>query len=331
MQIRAAEKEDIPAIVELLKISLGESLMPKSETYWRWKHVDNPFGASDVLLAFEDKQLVGVRAFMLWSWQRGDERIRAVRAVDTATHPDFQGKGIFSKLTMALLKEYQSSDRSLVFNTPNDKSLPGYLKMGWELAGQLPIRIQIRRPVSVVMAMLKKGKDDGRDDNKAIGGPTGLAFLDHAGLPGLLERSRQFHAGSFHTPHTVDSLRWRYKEVPVAQYGAVAEEGQGLNGLFIYRLKHSRMGLELRVTDCFVDAVDVLPLMKRKLAERAREHGADYISETGVGNSFITTGLLSLKRNIGPMVTVRNISMKDMAAFKGLSHWHASVGDLELF
>jgi predicted acetyltransferase len=331
MQIRAAGKEDIPQIVELLKMSLGESLMPKSETYWRWKHVDNPFGESDVLLAFEDDQLVGVRAFMQWSWQRGEERVRAVRAVDTATHPGFQGKGIFSKLTMALLKQYESSDRSLVFNTPNDKSLPGYLKMGWEQAGRLPVRIQIRRPFSVAMGMLSRGKADGHEGGKVLPEPLGLELLAHTGLPALLERSGQLQAGYFFTPHTVGSLQWRYAHVPVARYGAVIEEGKDLNGLFIYRLKNSGMGLELRVTDCFVDSAEVVPRLKRKLVERAGLHGADYISEAGVGNSFITGGLLSLKRNIGPIVTIRNITMKNMDAFKGLSHWHASVGDLELF
>jgi N-acetylglutamate synthase-like GNAT family acetyltransferase len=50
MEIRPAHENDIPAIVELLKLSLGESLMPKSEAFWRWKHIDNPFGKSPVIL-----------------------------------------------------------------------------------------------------------------------------------------------------------------------------------------------------------------------------------------------------------------------------------------
>jgi N-acetylglutamate synthase-like GNAT family acetyltransferase len=62
MQIRAANDSDIPAIIDLLKISLGETLLPKSENYWRWKHIENPFGPSPVLLAVEDNNLIGVRA-----------------------------------------------------------------------------------------------------------------------------------------------------------------------------------------------------------------------------------------------------------------------------
>jgi hypothetical protein len=40
-------------MIGLLKKSLGEGLIPKSEALWNWKHEQNPFGASFVLLAEE--------------------------------------------------------------------------------------------------------------------------------------------------------------------------------------------------------------------------------------------------------------------------------------
>jgi len=38
-------------MIELLKKKPGEGLIPKSEALWTWKHEENPFGASFVLLA----------------------------------------------------------------------------------------------------------------------------------------------------------------------------------------------------------------------------------------------------------------------------------------
>ena len=38
----------------------------------------------------------------------------------------------------------------LIFNTPNEKSLPGYLKMGWTVVGHVPIYVRVRRPVRFV-------------------------------------------------------------------------------------------------------------------------------------------------------------------------------------
>ena len=104
MEIREADKDDISGILKVLKASLGETSSKKTERVWNYKHVDNPFGKSLVLLAEENNQIIGVRAFMRWKWQQGKDIYSALRAVDTATHPDHQGKGVFKKLTLKALK-----------------------------------------------------------------------------------------------------------------------------------------------------------------------------------------------------------------------------------
>ncbi len=64
-----------------------------------------------------------------------------MRAVDTATDPDFQGAGIFRRLTLHALDALPALGVEFVFNTPNDKSLPGYLKIGWKVIGRAPVRV----------------------------------------------------------------------------------------------------------------------------------------------------------------------------------------------
>src|SRR5690606_30107897 len=104
MLIRHATPEDIPQIIFILKQSLGESKLPKTEEVWRYKHIENPFGKSIVLLAIIKEQIVGVRAFMRWKWQIGQKSFNALRAVDTATSPAFRGRGIFRKLTLEAIE-----------------------------------------------------------------------------------------------------------------------------------------------------------------------------------------------------------------------------------
>ena len=144
MFIRKATSEDIPAIVQLLKASLGDVSSTKSVAYWNWKHVDNPFGPSPVLVAEEDGDLIGVRAFMRGDWVQDGKVYRALRAVDTATHPAHQGKGIFKILTLQLVQDASNAGFDFIFNSPNAQSTPGYLKMGWEVWGKVPVHI---RPV----------------------------------------------------------------------------------------------------------------------------------------------------------------------------------------
>ena len=83
-----------------------------------------------MLIAETEGRLVGFRAFMRWRFRLG-ALVRAVRAVDTATHPDFRGKGSSAAHRRPRSMSWDWT-RVLIFNTPNDKSLPGYLKMGWQ-------------------------------------------------------------------------------------------------------------------------------------------------------------------------------------------------------
>lgn len=326
MELREALASDIPAIVELLKVSLGEGLMPKSSAYWHWKHMDNPFGRSPVLLAFDGNHLVGVRAFMRWGWENGDERIRALRAVDTATHPAYQGKGIFSKLTKALLLASERDGASLVFNTPNEKSLPGYLKMGWSVAGRLPLRISVRRPVSIARNIVA---GNALDDRHAKDGSVEY-FLGAQGCAELLEANKILRSGNYISGHTVASLKWRYNDVPVAHYYADGIESHGLRALYFFRLKRSRPGLEMRITDCLLENRSQLKPLRHLIKKKARSLGVDYISCEGMSDLDVVGGI-RIARRIGPVVTVRKVADNHYQQFLDFSRWRPSLGDMELF
>jgi hypothetical protein len=82
MEVVQYHSDDLPEIIELMKGSLGEGLIPKSEAYFIWKHIKNPFGKSKILLAKEYGKIVGLRAFMKWQWESQTSTITAVRAVD---------------------------------------------------------------------------------------------------------------------------------------------------------------------------------------------------------------------------------------------------------
>ena len=141
MEIREATIQDTAAIITVLKKSLGEARLQKSDEIWKYKQVHNPFGASLVLLAVENKTIIGVRALMQWQWQHHTQMYNAYRAVDTATLPQHQGKGIFKKLTLTAVNHLKSLGTAFIFNTPNKQSKPGYLKMGWETAGKVKIAV----------------------------------------------------------------------------------------------------------------------------------------------------------------------------------------------
>jgi hypothetical protein len=125
---------DIKAIKELLNSKFEGDF---DQSHFIWKHLDNPFGKSLGLVALDGGKIVGVRMFMKWQFKKGNDTVFALRPVDTITHPDYRGRGIFKVLTLKGLKKFRK-EYDIIFNTPNQNSLPGYLKMGWKLLDKRP-------------------------------------------------------------------------------------------------------------------------------------------------------------------------------------------------
>ncbi len=133
-------------VLALIELALGRRPDPRNAAFFAWKHRENAFGPSPAWVAVDGNRIVGLRTLMRWEFETRDRPVRAVRAVDTATHPDHQGRGIFSALTRRAVDELRAEGVDFVFNTPNDKSRPGYLKMGWQPVGRLPTGL---RPASI--------------------------------------------------------------------------------------------------------------------------------------------------------------------------------------
>jgi GNAT superfamily N-acetyltransferase len=306
MHVRAGEPEDIPAIVNLLKLSLGESLMPKSEAFWRWKHIDNPFGESPVLLAFEEQQLVGIRAFMRWQWRHGDKLYNAVRAVDTATHPQHQGKGIFKKLTLTLAEECRNEKVDFIFNTPNTSSKPGYLKMGWKSNGKMHVYLKpiLRARMKALDFEARYSMADGRKQfiKKDI-------FLEDTFMQ--TELSDQF-------------LYWRYTNNPNINYYAFSDRDESPTYYTIFRLKPYRFGLEFRICESLKTTQANHVNYQHHLMQIARASGANLITSAKNIQLFPFLAL-----PIGPEITTRPLHFNSNVLT--FNSWKPSLGDMEVF
>src|SRR2546430_9489017 len=128
LTVRGGGPADLPRVLELARRALGWT--DDDTSFLEWKHFETPFGASPMWIALDGERVVGFRTFLRWEFVRGQRVLRAVRAVDTATDPAYQGRGIFSRLTLEAIDHLSSDGIQLIFNTPNAKSLAGYLKMG---------------------------------------------------------------------------------------------------------------------------------------------------------------------------------------------------------
>lgn len=333
--IRPAVPADRAAIRVLMKASLGEGVIPRTDAFWAWKHENNPFGPSPVLVAEADGRIVGLRAFMRWTWWTWDRPVSAVRAVDTATHPDWQGRGIFKRLTLALRDSVKAEGVSLVYNTPNAQSRPGYLKMGWVAVGRPTIWVRPLHPGRLV-TLLARGRASGMEGPPpTVDASPASEVLARAEVRAWLERAAGLSGSRLHTRRDPAYLAWRYAAIPDFEYFALTR-GDGDDGalVLVRSRRRGRIG-EIRVCDVMAGPTVIA---RRNavalLGEAARSADADVaVAMPGAvpGVWLARAGYLPVP-NVGPILTVCPLNEAPGPPDpRSPRVWRLSIGDLELF
>ncbi len=310
--VRAATSADRPGILALAQRSLGWAGDERDRSFFAWKHDANPFGASPAWVADAEGTLLGFRTFLRWDLQRGHEGLRCVRAVDTATDPAAQGKGVFRTLTLHAVDELTAQGLDAVFNTPNAQSRPGYLKMGWSDLGRPTLGVAPRAPLSLVtMARSQEGaRKWSETTNVGEPAPDVLGTDEAAALARHLVRPPRLA-----TARSIEVLRWRYGFEPLA-YRAIEVRG----GWCIFRVRRRGPSIEVAVCEWLSDRAD--PRALRRIVRACR---ADYA--VGLGLSARRHGIVPIPRR-GPHVTWRPLAHPGLPRPQDLA---LGLGDLELF
>ena len=319
--VRRVNGDDRPAVLALLADSLGWDRDATFAEFFEWKHSQNPFGASPAWVALDGDDVIGFRTFLRWEFEHPDGRVRrAVRAVDTATSPAYQGRGIFRALTMRAVEELAAEGVDFVFNTPNDKSRPGYLRMGWSTVGRLPIVARVGG-VGSALRMRASRVPAERWPVATTAGAAAPDLLADERIETLLGAIGP--ATGLRTARTPAYLRWRYGLTALG-YRAIAIDDDPTAGIAIFRVRRRGEATEAGISDVLVPRAD--PAATRRLLARvARETRADYAIR--LGRPMLRGGYLPFPRQ-GPILTWRPLA--DPAAAPPLADLDLSLGDVEL-
>ncbi|MGZ4681278.1 MAG: GNAT family N-acetyltransferase [Acidimicrobiales bacterium] len=325
VEVRRATDDDLPAVLELAQASLGWRPDDPNDAFFRWKHLENPAGRSPMWVAVADGHLVGFRVFLRWRFVDGDGHVHtAVRAVDTATHPDHQGRGIFRRLTLGAVDELQAEGVDFVFNTPNTQSRPGYLKMGWQVVGRVPIAVRPRSP-RAAYRMARARTAAGKWSRATTAGvAAGDALSDDEALASLLTSLDR--PKGLATDRTAEHLRWRYRFGPLA-YRAVVAPGGPAEGLAVFRVRDRGAATEAVLCEVLVPGGD-RRLGADLVREVARSTAADYVigtTRTGVPRTALPVPMVRQ----GPVLTWRAVDPAEQ--MPPLADWALTMGDVELF
>jgi predicted N-acetyltransferase YhbS len=333
-EVRAATPDDDPAVLELLQASMGWVPDEQYARFFAWKHRESPFGTSPSWVALDGDRVIGFRTFMRWRFDHGGRPVEAVRAVDTATHPDHQGQGIFSLLTRHALEELREDGIGFVFNTPNERSRPGYLKMGWQVVHKLPVAARPRSALALVRLARARTPADkwsaptngGVDALEALADDDALALLlARTGAGSGVDGSAGDGSGDggLRTQRTPEYLRWRYGFPPL-RYRAVTAPGGLAEGLVIFRVRRRGAANEAALCEVLVPGDDSTTI-RHLLTEVLRASQADHAVLLGAARPAL--GFLPVPGQ-GPTLVWRDVVE---TAPPPSADWHLTLGDIELF
>jgi GNAT superfamily N-acetyltransferase len=188
-------ERELSSVLDLFQLVYGFEL-PRA--VYRWRFLDNPFGAPLVTLLWNGQTLAGhYAASPMRSWWRGE--VQSAQSMTTMTHPAYRNRGVFTSLAEDLYARMTALGYQMIWGLPNTQSHYGFTtKLGW-------------RDIAVMFTMTRVlGEQDGKTDalDELVELPSGVDDLFARSDDGRLYPSAR----------DASYMRWRYVGNPTVRY-----------------------------------------------------------------------------------------------------------------
>ncbi len=113
-----------------------------TESFLRWQYQENPDGEAVGFDAYFQEQLAGHYVTIPVKYQIGAQLYKGLLSLNTATHPEHRGKGLFTKLANMTYELAKEERYDFVIGVANQNSTHGFLKkLGFQLVAPLEVKI----------------------------------------------------------------------------------------------------------------------------------------------------------------------------------------------
>jgi GNAT superfamily N-acetyltransferase len=227
----ALEQAGIDSYVQLFDRSFeGDAKL--SRAYLDWQYLQNPHGKVIGTDAFLGGELAAHYAVIPRRYLLGDQVFSAALSVNTATHPDHQGKGLFVKLATETYARAERQGVAFIVGVANAQSIGGFVRrLGFVELGQVRLGLlaspALARPTDLSLDIgdgwlnwrLANPARRYRQQRHFDGSvtiqtvvrsiPFNIARIPSAGLPGIDDADEAFPGGMvpFYGPGKQPALR----------------------------------------------------------------------------------------------------------------------------
>lgn len=194
------------------------------------RYLQNPVGDLCMFVALEDDRIVANYSVSPAYLQLGDKKIKCALSLNTMTHPDYAGKGLFVELAKRLYDKLQREGYGAVYGFPNYISNRTFCtKLGWVDIYEIPTM------ECIVEKELPFNPDNIKSSSDFTVSQTVQDRLSIA-------KSQEY-------------LIWRYKNKPYTQY-CMAKTNNG--GWMIYKQYQNMINIVEFHPQCVEDLTDMI-------------------------------------------------------------------------
>ncbi|UJH91300.1 GNAT family N-acetyltransferase [Antarcticibacterium sp. 1MA-6-2] len=323
MELKRYKEGDEEQILELFELAFKKKL---SKEFWLWRFKNNPFLDPEMInLMWEDDVLAGHYAVSALEMVVGDKEVLASLSGTTMTHPSFQGKGIFSTLSLELYDRVNREHGvNMVLGFPNKNSHYGLVKkIEWKDVAIVPnLSLSTGNLKKTVLTTSVKNIETFDDSHSGFI----KNIISELGFSVSVSRSTKY-------------LNWRYRDCPINDYSCleISKDGACV-GVVITKIfqPDPSTGPELDIVDLFC-APDL------KLLQEILIHVDNHYSEKGLTDSnfnlwmslFDPRHLLMERLGFSPGMPLTYMCTKEFSeGFSQIAdyrNWYISMGDSDIF
>ena len=136
LEYRALTPSDFDLVRDLYEVTKSRL---RADDYDRWRFFGTPWGDSPAVIAVDGAICAGL--YIVWPTmlELGGEPIPGAQSMDTMTHPDYRGRGLFVELAERTFALAADRGFEVVYGFPNSASYPGFIRrLNFDHVGDVP-------------------------------------------------------------------------------------------------------------------------------------------------------------------------------------------------
>jgi GNAT superfamily N-acetyltransferase len=320
-----------------------------SDDYLSWQYNRNPSGFPFYALANYGEQIVGQYIVIPIRYRYQESMYSGTLSLNTLTHPDFQGKGLFTKLANSTYELCSSKTVDFTIGFPNPLSHGGFIKkLDFQEIGRCNLLVKPIRPFNLFKDFLKRKKFKHGGDipfnwktiNKDGVQLTNFGLTQHEEYTIFWE---SLSKSKIMIDKDFEFLKWRYFDIPGRKYHVIqAKRENKITAICVLRIEKVLMTNTAIIMDFFVlDAhiSDGNVLLKSILKELKHQQ----VNLVSLIESFDKPILKILKQNNFrkvpkrflpqpiPVIFRAHRELKEIEKINEFSNWSFSFGDYDIF